>query len=89
MVCGVGGRAQVTPGGFGCAYTVKDGTVQFNVVSKGLDSEGMGAELLASLSDLQGQSTIPYHTMPYPPHSWRALVPCKGAPVDWACAAAL
>ena len=32
------GYGEVTPDGFGCSYTVKDDTVQFNVVSKGLDS---------------------------------------------------
>jgi hypothetical protein len=43
---------EVTPDGFGCAYTVKPDTVQFNVVSKGLDSEGLAFYLEQSLLDM-------------------------------------
>jgi carnitine O-acetyltransferase len=48
------GYGEVTPDGFGCSYTVKADTVQFNVVSKGLDSEGLAQQLLGALEDMEG-----------------------------------
>lgn len=46
------GYGEVTPTGFGCAYTVKPDSVQFNVVSKGLDSEGLAFHLEQALLDM-------------------------------------
>lgn len=46
------GYGEVTPDGFGCSYTVKPDTVQFNVVSKGLDSEALAFYLEQSLLDM-------------------------------------
>ena len=46
------GYGEVTPDGFGCAYTVKPDSVQFNVVSKGLDSEGLAFYLEQALLDM-------------------------------------
>lgn len=46
----------MTPDGFGCSYTVKDNAIQFNVVSKGLESDRLGELLSQSLLDMQVSS---------------------------------
>lgn len=47
------GYGEVTPDGYGCSYTVKDHRIQFNVVSKGLQSDRLGDLLEQSLLDMQ------------------------------------
>ena len=46
------GYGEVASDGFGCSYTIKAHAIQFNIVSKGLDTDQLGDLLQQSLTDM-------------------------------------